>query len=94
MAVCLVLKRAELIDAGAMDGLIAWEDHVKRVDIRFVCVRLSCDSGLCLMKVRASFVRRCDVWGVSGLWRSFVRFGYMAHTPTVTRKYGNYRGFT
>ena len=40
MAVCLVLKRAEPIDAGAMDGLIVWEDHVKRVDIRFVCVRL------------------------------------------------------
>ena len=45
----LVLKRAELIDAGAMDGLSAWEDHVKRVDIRFVCVRLSSDSGQCLM---------------------------------------------
>ena len=28
------------------------------------------------------------------LWRSFVRFGYMAHSPTDARKYGNYRGFT
>ena len=37
---CLVLKRAELIDAGAMKDLFAWEDHVKRVDIRFFCVRL------------------------------------------------------
>ncbi len=67
VAVCLVLKRAELIDAGAMDGLSAWEDHVQRVDIRFVCVRLSSDSGQYLIKVRASFVRRCDVWGISGL---------------------------
>jgi len=47
--VCLVLKRAELIDAGAMAGLFAWEDHVQRVDVRFVCVRLSSDSGQCLM---------------------------------------------
>lgn len=46
---CLVLKRAELSDAGAMAGLIAWEDHLRRVDIWFVCVRLSCDSGRCLI---------------------------------------------
>jgi len=45
----LMLKRAKLIDAGAMDGLIAWEKHVQRVDVRTESVRLSCDSGLCLM---------------------------------------------
>ena len=26
------------------------------------------------------------------LWRWFVRFVYMAHSPTDARKYGNYRG--
>ena len=45
----VVSKRAELIDAGAIDGLIAWEKHVHRVDFSFVCIRLSCDSGLCLI---------------------------------------------
>jgi len=39
----LVLKRAELIDAGAMGGLKAWEDGVSRCDIRIDCVRGSCD---------------------------------------------------
>ena len=46
---CLVLKRAELIDAGAMDDLKAWEDGVLRCDIRSVCVRGSCDPGVCLV---------------------------------------------
>ena len=45
VAVCLVLKRAELIDAGAMDGLIAWEKHVQRGNRWSVCVRGSCESG-------------------------------------------------
>lgn len=34
----VVLKRAGLSDAGAIDGLIAWESHVLRCDIRNVCV--------------------------------------------------------
>ena len=49
VAVCLVLKHAELMDGGTMAGLFAWEDHLRRVDIRLVCIRLSCDSGRCLM---------------------------------------------
>ena len=31
--VCMVSNRSELMDGGAMDGLIAWEDHVWRVDM-------------------------------------------------------------
>ena len=41
----LVSKRAELSDAGAMDGLIAWENHVQRAHRWSVCVRGSCESG-------------------------------------------------
>ena len=37
-------------------------------------------------------VRLLSEGAMSGLWRWFVIFGYMAHTPTDTRKYGNYRG--
>ena len=37
-------------------------------------------------------VRLLSVGAMSGLWQTFVRFGYMAHSPTDTRKYGNYRG--
>ena len=37
-------------------------------------------------------VRLLSVAAISGLWRSFVRFGYMAHSPTDARKYGNYGG--
>jgi len=44
-AVCLVLKRAELSDAGAMDGMIAWEKHVQRAHRWSVCMRGSCESG-------------------------------------------------
>ena len=29
----LTSKRSELMDGGAMDGLIAWEAHVRRVDV-------------------------------------------------------------
>ena len=46
---CLVLKRAELSDAGAMDVLKAWEDGVWRCDIRSVCVRCSSDPGVWLV---------------------------------------------
>ena len=49
VAVCLVLKRLELIDAGAMDVLKAYEDGVWRCDIRVVCVRGSCDPGVWLV---------------------------------------------
>lgn len=45
VVVCLVSKRAELSDDGAMDGLIAWENHVQRVNRWSVCVRGSCESG-------------------------------------------------
>jgi hypothetical protein len=45
----LVLKRAELIDAGAMDVLKAWEDGVWRCDIWSVCVRCSSDPGVWLV---------------------------------------------
>ncbi|MBR5158035.1 MAG: hypothetical protein IKW84_00425 [Bacteroidaceae bacterium] len=31
--VCMVSKRSELKDGGVMDGLIAWEDHVRRIDV-------------------------------------------------------------
>lgn len=31
--VCMVAKRSKLKDGGVMDGLIAWEDHVWRVDV-------------------------------------------------------------
>ena len=30
---CMALRRSELMDGGAMDGLITWEDHVWRVDV-------------------------------------------------------------
>lgn len=33
VGVCMALRRSELMDGGAMDGLIAWEDHVRRVDV-------------------------------------------------------------
>ena len=39
-------------------------------------------------------VRLLSVGAMSGLCRYFLRFGYMAHTWTIARKYGNYRGFT
>ena len=38
-------------------------------------------------------VRLLSVAAMSGLWRTFVRFGYMAHTWADARKYGNYGGF-
>ena len=31
--VCMALRRSELMDGGSMDGLIAWEDHVWRIDV-------------------------------------------------------------
>ena len=37
-------------------------------------------------------VRLLSEGAMSGLWRWFVRFGYMAHSPTDARNYGNYRG--
>ena len=37
-------------------------------------------------------VRLLSEGAMSGLWRWFVRFGYMAHSPTDARKYGNYGG--
>ena len=43
--VCMALRRSELMDGGAMDGLIAWEDYVRRVDVWSVCVRVSSESG-------------------------------------------------
>ena len=49
LLVCLVLKRAKLIDAGAIDGLIALEDHLLRSDIRIVCVRVSSDPDVWLV---------------------------------------------
>ena len=64
VGLCLVSKRAELSDGGAMDGLIAWEKHVQRVYRWSVCVRGSCESGLFLVFKRSSFVRRCEVRGV------------------------------
>ena len=79
---------------GRVSGLKACGAHRCRSDERFDCVGRSCEAGWYPVCFRASFVRRCDVWGVSGLWRTFLRFEYIAHTPTVTRKYGNYRGFT
>lgn len=45
VGVCMALRRSELMDGGAMDGLIAWEDHVRRVDVWSVCVRVSSESG-------------------------------------------------
>ena len=39
-------------------------------------------------------VRLLSEGAISGLWRWFLRFGYMAHTWTDARKYGNYGGFT
>ena len=38
------------------------------------------------------YVRLLSDAAMFWLWRSFVRFGYMAHSPTNARKYGNYRG--
>ena len=38
-------------------------------------------------------VRLLSVAAISGLWRNFVRFGYIGHTWTDARKYGNYGGF-
>lgn len=29
----MALRRSELMDGGSMDGLIAWEDHVRRIDV-------------------------------------------------------------
>ena len=49
VVLCLVLKRAEHSDAGAMDVLKAWEDGVWRCDIRSVCVRCSSDPGVWLV---------------------------------------------
>ena len=37
-------------------------------------------------------VRLLSEGAMSGLWRWFVKFGYMVHSPTDARKYGNYRG--
>ena len=37
-------------------------------------------------------VRLLSEGAIFWLWRWFVRFGYMAHTPTDARKYGIYRG--
>ena len=47
--VCMALRRSELMDGGAMDGLIAWENHVRRVDVWSFCVRVSSEPDLCLM---------------------------------------------
>ena len=38
-------------------------------------------------------VRLLCVGAMSGLCWTFLRFGYMAHTLPMARKYGNYRGF-
>lgn len=37
-------------------------------------------------------VRLLSEGAMSGLWRWFVRFGYMAHSPTDARKYSNCGG--
>ncbi len=37
-------------------------------------------------------VRLLSEGAMSGLWRWFVRFGYMAHSPTDAHKYGNCGG--
>lgn len=47
--VCMALRRSELMDGGSMDGLIAWEDHVRRVDVCSVCVRVSSEPDLYFM---------------------------------------------
>lgn len=39
-------------------------------------------------------VRLLSVAAISGLWRTFLRFGYMAHPRDDVRKYGIYGGFT
>ena len=49
VGVCMALRHSELMDGGAMDGLIAWEDHMRRVDVCSVCVRVSSEPDLCLM---------------------------------------------
>lgn len=37
-------------------------------------------------------LRLLSVGAMFWLWRTFVRFGHMAHSPTDARKYGNYGG--
>ncbi len=39
-------------------------------------------------------VRLLSVAAIYGLWRTFLRFGYMAHPKDDARKYGIYGGFT
>lgn len=39
-------------------------------------------------------VRLLSVAAISGLWRTFLKFGYMAHPRDDARKYGIYGGFT
>lgn len=45
----MALRRSELMDGGVMDGLISWENHVRRVDVWSFCVRVSYELGICFM---------------------------------------------
>ena len=49
VGVCMASKRSYLMDGGTMDGLIAWEDHVRRVDVWSFCVRVSSDLVGCVV---------------------------------------------
>lgn len=49
VGVCMALRHSELMDGGAMDGLIAREDHVMRVDVWSFCVRVSSEPDYFIM---------------------------------------------
>lgn len=75
VGVCMALRRSELMDGGAMDGLIAWEKHVVAgqpleflrtcfIRVRWMCgviVSVFCPSVFCGLNFYIVLLNSCPI---------------------------------